>query len=348
MDLPPELRTALDRLLDGVSASALAPVAESQSDTYRHRADHGLGRLLVRSEVDALAYAAWRLPATFGATRSALDEVDRLMPGLAPRSHLDLGAGPGTALVAARAVFDTLERSVALEGSKAFRALGARLFDELDTSLGPAPEWRPVDLSAPGAIDAACATAPATGERFDLVTLCYVTGEIGTESRMRLIDDGWARSSGLFVIVEPGTTAGHARLMEARTRLLGAGAHVVGPCPHEAPCPIRAPDWCHFAVRVARSRTHRRVKGADLGYEDEKYAWLAVSRTPTERAAGRVLRPVRAGKAAVELDVCGDDGQAGRHAMPRRSKEAYRVAKKLRWGDAVPAELLTAARRVGD
>ena len=36
-----------------------------------------------------------------------------------------------------------------------------------------------------------------------------------------------------------------------------AGANILAPCPHARPCPLAAPDWCHFSARVARSRLHR-------------------------------------------------------------------------------------------
>ena len=43
-------------------------------------------------------------------------------------------------------------------------------------------------------------------------------------------------------------------------------------------------NWCHFAVRLARTSLHRDVKGARLGYEDEKYSFLVVSPDPSATA----------------------------------------------------------------
>ncbi|MCI0389431.1 MAG: small ribosomal subunit Rsm22 family protein [Acidobacteria bacterium] len=31
-------------------------------------------------------------------------------------------------------------------------------------------------------------------------------------------------------------------------------------------------DWRHFAARIERSSLHRRINGAELGYEDGKYS----------------------------------------------------------------------------
>jgi len=344
MDLPPELRAALDQLLEGVRATELSPIAEAQSQAYRHRADDGLGRLLVRTELDALAYAAWRMPATFAAMTSALEALAELAPDFAPRSQLDLGSGPGTALHAADAVFGSLTHRTALEGAEAFRTCSQRIRDEAKGDDGEGDEngdgdrettLLAADLATPGALDAV-AIEDSTG--FDLVTLGYVMGELPPEARGPLVERAWSLTRGAFVVVEPGTSGGHARLMDVRTRLLAAGAHLVAPCPHAAGCPLEPGDWCHFSVRVARSRTHRRVKGADLGWEDEKLAYLVFTRSPYAPATGRLLRPSSVGRAAVELDVCTAAGHTEHVTVPKRDRARFKKAKKLRWGDAVPRD----------
>ena len=84
----------------------------------------------------------------------------------------------------------------------------------------------------------------------------------------------------MLLIVEPGTTAGWQRILDARAQLIADGAHILAPCPHALACPIAQPDWCHFSARVARSRVHRLAKEAEVPWEDEKFIYLAASRTP--------------------------------------------------------------------
>ena len=86
----------------------------------------------------------------------------------------------------------------------------------------------------------------------------------------------------MLIAVEPGNPAGWSRILQVRERLIALGAHIAAPCPHAFACPVVAPDWCH-SRRVARSRMHRRIKFADVPWEDEKFIYLAASREPERR-----------------------------------------------------------------
>ena len=71
-------------------------------------------------------------------------------------------------------------------------------------------------------------------------------------------------------------------------------------------------DWCHFSVRLPRLRGHRQAKGGTLGYEDEKFSYLAVARPAlaAQGVAARIIRPPIARKFEVELPVCTAEGLA--------------------------------------
>src|SRR6202790_400633 len=104
-DLPAELKAALDAKLQGLSRHATAERATLISQTYRD----GGGSGTIRSGTDALAYALARMPATYAAVTAKLNARRDITPLFAPKSLLDVGAGPGTATWAAAEAFSSLQ-----------------------------------------------------------------------------------------------------------------------------------------------------------------------------------------------------------------------------------------------
>ena len=100
-DLPAELKAALDARLQGLSRNDAAGRAALISQTYRD----GGGSGTIRTEIDALAYALVRMPATYAAVTASLNALHEITPRFAPASLLDVGAGPGTATWAAAEAF---------------------------------------------------------------------------------------------------------------------------------------------------------------------------------------------------------------------------------------------------
>jgi ribosomal protein RSM22 (predicted rRNA methylase) len=138
-------------------------------------------------------------------------------------------------------------------------------------------------------------------------------------------------------VIEPGTPAGYARIIALRARLIAAGAHVAAPCAHDGPCPLQAPDWCHFTQRLPRSRAHMQVKGVELPFEDEKFSYVALTRAPVARRPARVLAQPVVNKIEVAAKLCTPDGLV-LAKVPHRSKADYARARRWRWGDAVMEE----------
>lgn len=318
---PPELTAALARLLDERSRRALAERTTRISALYR------AGRTTAQAildEDDALAYALYRLPATYAATIHALGRLAERAPDFAPRRMLDLGAGLGTASLAAREVWPQMDENVLLDRSAPFLALARRLAGE---SLA---EARIIagDLAAP----------PDLGPAFDLVVASYALTEIAEEKLDAAVDAAWSRCAGALALVEPGTPRDHARLMRMRARLVAAGAHVSLPCPHSAPCPLEAPDWCHFSVRLARSRDHKLLKGADAPFEDEKFAYLVATRAEAsiEPAPARMLARPEVLKHGLRIKLCAAAG-IEEVTVLKRDKQKFGPIKKKDWGDEVAA-----------
>ena len=147
----------------------------------------------------------------------------------------------------------------------------------------------------------------------------------------------WAKTRDTLLIVEPGTPAGYGRIIALREQLIASGAHVAAPCPHDGKCPLTAPDWCHFAQRLPRSRAHKQIKGAELPFEDEKFSYVALTRAPVASHPARVLAQPVVSKVEVTAKLCTPDGLAIAK-VPRRAKADYARARRWRWGDAVTEE----------
>lgn len=322
MQLPDHLRDALAAELASTSPRELGAAAQALSQTYRSQ--HGrVQTAALAGPLDARAYAAYRIPATFAALAAAFREVRDRLPRWEPRSVLDVGSGPGTAAWAAVEIWPELEQFVLLERDPAMVEVGKAL-----AAYSPSPavreaEWQREDLT--GAWEAGSA---------DLTVAGYLLGELAADARAQVVGKLWTHTQGVCVIVEPGTPRGYAHIVAAGEELHAAGARIIAPVPRTWPCLEHERDWLHFSERVSRTRLQRSAKEASLSYEDEKYCYVAASRLEPRPIAARVVRQPQIRSGHVRLTLCTGDGI--RHlVVPRSQKEAYRKAKELRWGSAI-------------
>lgn len=303
-----------------MSRKGLAERTAATTAAYR---SGGTSAAAIRGPEDALAYALARLPATYAACAAVFAEARRMAPDFAPARLVDAGCGPGGGSWAALEAFPSLSSVTWLDASPPFLALAERLAAQAPEALRKA-DARKADL-----------TAEAELPKGDLVMASYALAEIPEARQAPLVRRLWAASEGLLALIEPGTPAGYARLLAARDVLISEGAAILAPCPHHAACPLTGSDWCHFSVRLPRSRDHRLAKGAEVPFEDEKFAYLIAARPVV--AAGvrsaRVLTPPRAGKPGIELRLCNPDGSAAARFVGRRDKAAHARARRLGWGD---------------
>ncbi|MFJ2947121.1 MULTISPECIES: small ribosomal subunit Rsm22 family protein [unclassified Streptomyces] len=315
------LHSALAGLLDGIPARQVGSAVERLIANYRGATPTEAP--ILRDRADVAAYAAYRMPATFEAVRSALEAFADAVPGWAPRDHTDVGGGTGAAAWAVGDVWGGERPVTVLDWAEPALALGREL-----AAANPAlrdTRWQRSRIGA-----------ALTIESTDLVTVSYVLNELTAPDRTALVDAA-AGAAQSVVIVEPGTPDGYTRLIEARDRLISAGFHIAAPCPHSEACPI-APgtDWCHFSARVSRSSLHRQIKGGSLAYEDEKFAYVAATRLPVAPAPARVVRRPQIRKGQVLLDLCEKDPALHRATVTKRHGDLYRAARDTDWGDPWP------------
>ena len=348
MQLPANLRSALDELFEQTNPSELEKASNRLTRRYR---DEVLdGKMHISDKNAALGYIAARFPATYGAVYSALDEVADICPSFLPSSQLDVGAGPGTAVFAASRIFPSLEKAMLVEQSNDIIAIGKQLFSRLITE-------KDSDIFAVKAGELPSETSSATGFQYafstnwqkadistlsgeklskaDLVTASYVLDELQEKTQDFLVDRLWEKTVGVLLLVEPGTPAGFKRLMRQRQRLLEQSAHILAPCPHELTCPVQSPDWCHFSVRVERSRMHKLAKQAVVPFEDEKYCYLAVSEKKPDVQYCRILSRPQRSSGRINISLCLPNGEKNTEISTKKNKKLYSLMRRVEWGSKV-------------
>ena len=302
MQLPVAVRQQIEEQAEALGFPVLQRAAAALSDAYRD------GRVARLSDSErTAAYLVTRMPATYAAAHLVLREASTRIGAI--RSILDAGAGTGAASLAARAYFPDAQITQ-VERDPAFASAARR--------------WMP-DATLIAADIARMDALPA----HDLVIAAYSLGEFGAPLAARL----WQAAGVSLVLIEPGTPRGFSLLRKVRSGLLASGAHMIAPCPAETACPMADPDWCHFAARVERSSLHRRVKGGELGYEDEKFSYVALARDPVELPAARIIRHPQHHPGLIEIQVCTRDGLRSERAV-KRDRDRFRAARKAAWGDA--------------
>ncbi len=316
--LPPALAAALDAALTGVPRKGLAAAAQKMSAGYRT----GQTSRAIVSPEDASAYAVARMPATYAACAAVFARLKEAMPEFSPATVLDVGAGTGAASWAAVTAWPGIGSLTLLDHNPALRNL-ARSLAQAGSAVLASAEILGGEL---GSVDT----------KADLIVASYVLAELPQDKAAMVAADLWRWSASALVLIEPGTPQGFARIRSARAALIAAGAHVAAPCTHDAACPLAGDDWCHFSQRLPRSRDHMLLKDASVPFEDERYAYVAVTRDAVATGArihdSRILAPPLETKPGLTFKLCDATGlRAG--FVAARDKDEYRRVRKLGWGD---------------
>lgn len=296
------LQERINQILETTAPAILRKARESLSASYREK---NSSQSIFSEPAKRLAYLATRFPATY----AAVQEVCKQLPKV--NTLLDLGAGPATATLALLDLFPQVT-STLVEKSPDAIALGKQLLE--------GHTWICQDMKEMKEFLAA-----------DLCILSYSLGEIkpiGT-----FLERLWKGDIDTIAIIEPGTPAGYQTILEARDRFILLGAKILAPCPHAKQCPLKGNDWCHFTTRLERTKLHRLLKEGSLGYEDEKFSYLIVSKTKTHPNGSRILRHPFKGSGFVRLNLCTQEGTNVEKIISRKDKDFYRKSRDAKWGD---------------
>ena len=294
----------------------LARAARELSEAYRGQRTPA--NQLIATTAHRAAYLTVRLPATYAAIEHSLRRLRECAPDFAPHTLLDLGAGPGTATLAAYETFPSLLSATLIERDRAMVEIGRKLLALRNIRL------LTQDLNSASFLPA------------DLVMCAYTLNELSENQVHAVLTRAMTAATQCLLILEPGSPAGFANVLAARKMLIDAPDFAIGaPCPGEMACPLaEAGDWCHFAARVQRTSQHRRLKSATLSYEDEKFCYVIGVRQPlsTYPETTRILRRPEKLKGHVKLQLCTIDGLQSA-VITKKNGEDYKRARNTEWGD---------------
>lgn len=318
-----DIKANIQALVNELSFAERAQLKEA-SRRLSERYAQGSYEKAPLAKLERYAYVLTRMPATRAAICSVLKELDERLPGWVPKSCADIGAGPATASWAALSYWPGIESFQLVEKDPQWIKLGQRLASS--HPILSKSSWSEQDL---------CHNL--TFAASDLLIASYALQELSSSSYAALAQALFSKTNGCLVLLEPGTPKGFANLRLFRTLLLELGAHVLAPCTHTQACPLQGSDWCHFSTRLTRDDAHRFVKDVSLSYEDEKYAYLIVTREVKALPYARLIRAPIKRSGHVILDTCTKSGLE--RTVISRSHKKYKQTKKLSWGSAIDEAL---------
>jgi len=305
------------------------------------------------------AYEAYYLPLNLRKIQVPLAEL-ALRPenlfGNDTLRVLDLGCGPGTALLGVMEFF-------AAEKNRPRLAVTA--VDHVAENLKMAEELFTAFKSMCN-LDASLKTIRSAVEQirnlqdriFNLIIFSNVLNEIFIHDEDRICKrsnivaeylNRFLADNGSCIIIEPALRETSRELLEVRERLLKQGFQLYSPCLCHAVCPALAnlKDWCHEDVAWNPSATIQRLDNlTGLRKDSLKFSYLII-RKDSQSLAGiygdnafRVVSEPLVSKGKREFYIC---GEAGRRLITRLDKDLAELNKPfsiLQRGDIVSFEHL--------
>ena len=287
--------------------------AQALSARYRGSRD---GTPLIRTALDALAYSAMLMPATYAQIYGALSQTIQRAP-LPCTSLLDIGSGPGTASWVAHQLWPQLQSITAVERDHHLQTIAQMLVTDsqlppttfLNQDITTCPDWQP----------------------HDIVVIAHVLNELSPAHQQAVIAKAWRATTQLLVIIEPGAADFAPVIQAARTQLIAAGGTVVAPCTHQGVCQLHD-AWCHFGQKVARPDFQRLARGAEMAWEEAKYSFVAMSRTPIAQHGIRIMHDPQRAKGYIDVVGCDYTG-VHTHRIPKRDTLRYNALRHATWGN---------------
>jgi ribosomal protein RSM22 (predicted rRNA methylase) len=341
---------------DGVKALA-AKVARLSHLLTRER--HNLPAAYLKDKGLREAYEAYYLPSNLRKIYLPLAEL-ALHPGNVFGKDtlrvLDLGCGPGTAMLGVLEFFAARKPRPHIEITAVDHvAENLKMADELFASF-----------RSEGGLIASLKTVRSSIEHaphlartsFDLIMLSNVLNEIFVHDEDRIarrtvllaeILNSYLADDGSCIIIEPALRETSVEMLKVRDGLLERGFHIYAPCLCRAACPALAnpKDWCHEDLTWDPPEMIRELdKLTGLRKDSLKFSYLVLRKDSQSllavygENAFRVVSGPLVSKGKIEFYLCGDSGRRLAMRLDKDATTQNEAFRKLQRGDIAGFEQL--------
>lgn len=325
-NLPSNIEQAIQEQLDRQDSPDWISRAVALHTRYTER--HTKGSYLKDMD-DIFAYLALRTPATYAQIHAACSAICEMIPSWKPVSVLDIGSGPGTGVWAAKDSWESIVDATCVDAERNFITIGRQLTEQSQFSISVT--WEHKDVR--GGLD--------QSKQYDLVIISNVLNELTPASRDKLLGQAFNSTSGVLLVVEPGTPEGSI-ITQTVAKQFRNSAHLVAPYIDNS-LVQKEGFWLHFSQKFIRPEFERRIRqhmrdNSEMAsdWEEAKFSYVALSKLSTENAIwGRCIGPIQNQKGFIELPVLTKDAIETIRVM-KRHPEQYHYAKELKWGDVIP------------
>ncbi|RJP47490.1 MAG: methyltransferase domain-containing protein [Armatimonadetes bacterium] len=326
-NLPLKINEAISNLLSRQETTEWISRAEKLHSSYMTREKDGEGNY-INDFQDVLAYLGLRIPSTYAQIFGVLSQVQEIIPSWEPKSLLDIGSGPGTGIWATKEIWPSIETATCIDKEKYFLSVGEELTNKALEKVKTT--WKQEDITQ----------LKVNSAQFDLVIIANVLNELSDSQQKILLGQAYNHSSGIIVIIEPGTSYGVNIIRKTAQTLIDKG-NLLAPYINNS-FVDDSQEWIHFPQRFIRPdflrRIRQQMRTSSLmasDWEETKYAYVAVGKIPPEEEVwGRVIGPIKKQKGFLEVSTLTKDEIEVVRVLKRHKKE-YSFAKNLQWGQII-------------
>lgn len=310
------------------------------------------------------AYLAYFLPPNLAKIQAPLRELSLHPANLFAKERLqvlDLGAGPGTAVLGIREFFRQRGKGEHLEFI-AVDQVGENLkeAEALFREAGGGTDSRATLTTVRSGIEA---IAGRSGGPFDIIVLSNVLNEMflreadRTVKRTELVRNIMERllaADGSCIIIEPALQETSRDLLMVRDGIVDGGSRVYAPCLVQGHCPalVNPRDWCHEDRHWDPPEIIREIDNrVGLRKDSLKFSYLVLRKDGRTLAdvcgedPYRVVSEQLISKGKRELFLCGREGRRLTTRLDKDASPGNRAFDDLLRGEVVSFEGLVIGER---